>query len=87
MDAMMTAKGDVWVGSIVFDTPCESLLIRPQDPPQQVIDDCTKEVDEILRFGRHHLFGSLKHLIVVWFSCARTCTVGFCERATGCSCT
>jgi len=31
MDAMMTAKGDVW------------------DPPQQVIDDCTKEVDEALR--------------------------------------
>ncbi|KAF8159568.1 S-adenosyl-L-methionine-dependent methyltransferase [Crassisporium funariophilum] len=31
MDAMMTAKGDVW------------------DPPQQVIDDCTKEVDETLR--------------------------------------
>jgi len=31
MDAMMTAKGDVW------------------DPPQQVIDDCTKEVDEVLR--------------------------------------
>ncbi|PPQ91499.1 hypothetical protein CVT25_013756 [Psilocybe cyanescens] len=31
MDAMMTAKGDVW------------------DPPQQVINDCTKEVDETLR--------------------------------------
>ncbi|KAF8817463.1 S-adenosyl-L-methionine-dependent methyltransferase [Phlegmacium glaucopus] len=31
MDAMMTAKGDVW------------------DPPQQVVDDCTKEVDETLR--------------------------------------
>ncbi|KZV63178.1 hypothetical protein PENSPDRAFT_641270 [Peniophora sp. CONT] len=31
MDAMMTAKGDVW------------------DPPQQVIDDCTKEVDEVVR--------------------------------------
>ncbi|KAF9480549.1 S-adenosyl-L-methionine-dependent methyltransferase [Pholiota conissans] len=31
MDAMMTAKGDVW------------------DPPQQVIDDCTKEVEETLR--------------------------------------
>jgi len=34
MDAMMTAKGDVW------------------DPPQQVIDDCTKEVDEALRVLR-----------------------------------
>jgi len=31
MDAMMTAKGDVW------------------DPPPQVVDDCTKEVDETLR--------------------------------------
>jgi len=31
MDAMMTAKGDVW------------------DPPQQIVDDCTKEVDEALR--------------------------------------
>jgi len=34
MDAMMTAKGDVW------------------DPPQQVVDDCTKEVDETLRVLR-----------------------------------
>ncbi|KAI0258932.1 S-adenosyl-L-methionine-dependent methyltransferase [Gloeopeniophorella convolvens] len=34
MDAMMTAKGDVW------------------DPPKQVIDDCTKEVDEVLRVLR-----------------------------------
>ncbi|KAF8202378.1 hypothetical protein BJ912DRAFT_920746 [Pholiota molesta] len=34
MDAMMTAKGDVW------------------DPPQQVIEDCTKEVDETLRVLR-----------------------------------
>ena len=62
-------------GPSFFDTPCESLLICPQDPPQQVIDDCTKEVDEVLRFGRHHLFGSLKHLILVWFSRARTCRV------------
>jgi len=34
MDAMMTAKGDVW------------------DPPQETIDNCTKEVDEILRVLR-----------------------------------
>uniref|UniRef100_A0A8H8CJ10 Methyltransferase domain-containing protein n=1 Tax=Psilocybe cubensis TaxID=181762 RepID=A0A8H8CJ10_PSICU len=33
MDAMMTAKGDVW------------------DPPQQVIEDCNKEVDETLRYS------------------------------------
>ena len=31
---------------------CECILTRIQDPPQQVIDDCTKEVDEVLRFGR-----------------------------------
>jgi EEF1A lysine methyltransferase 4 len=62
-------------GPSSFDIPCESLLICPQDPPQQVIDDCTKEVDEVLRFGCHHLFGSLKHLIVVWFFRARTCRV------------
>ncbi|KAE9399951.1 S-adenosyl-L-methionine-dependent methyltransferase [Gymnopus androsaceus JB14] len=31
MDAMMTAKGDIW------------------NPPQQVIDDCTKEVSEVIR--------------------------------------
>ncbi|KAK9896533.1 S-adenosyl-L-methionine-dependent methyltransferase, partial [Cystobasidium minutum MCA 4210] len=31
MDAMMTAKGDVW------------------DPPEQVISDCNKEIDEVLR--------------------------------------
>ncbi|KXN90687.1 Methyltransferase-like protein 13 [Leucoagaricus sp. SymC.cos] len=31
MDAMMTAKGDVW------------------DPPEQVVHDCNKEIDETLR--------------------------------------
>ncbi|KAF7794945.1 hypothetical protein EIP86_006088 [Pleurotus ostreatoroseus] len=31
MDAMMTAKGDVW------------------DPPEEVIENCTREVDEVLR--------------------------------------
>ncbi|KAI0792029.1 S-adenosyl-L-methionine-dependent methyltransferase [Abortiporus biennis] len=31
MDAMMTAKGDVW------------------DPPQEVIDNCNREVSEVLR--------------------------------------
>jgi len=34
MDAMMTAKGDVW------------------DPPQQVVEDCTREVQEALRVLR-----------------------------------
>jgi len=31
MDAMMTAKGDIW------------------NPPQQVVDDCNKEVSEVIR--------------------------------------
>ncbi|KAF8825847.1 hypothetical protein HHX47_DHR6000712 [Lentinula edodes] len=31
MDAMMTAKGDIW------------------NPPQQVVEDCTKEVSEVIR--------------------------------------
>ncbi|THU86245.1 S-adenosyl-L-methionine-dependent methyltransferase [Dendrothele bispora CBS 962.96] len=34
MDAMMTAKGDIW------------------DPPQQVVEDCTKEVNEVIRVLR-----------------------------------
>ncbi|KAJ3556746.1 hypothetical protein NM688_g1855 [Phlebia brevispora] len=34
MDAMMTAKGDVW------------------DPPQEVVQNCTQEVDEVLRVLR-----------------------------------
>ncbi|TCD69131.1 hypothetical protein EIP91_008607 [Steccherinum ochraceum] len=36
MDAMMTAKGDVW------------------DPPEDVIESCTKEVDEVLRLSLDH---------------------------------
>jgi hypothetical protein len=31
MDAMMTAKGDIW------------------DPPEEVISDCNREVDETMR--------------------------------------
>ncbi|KAF9269069.1 S-adenosyl-L-methionine-dependent methyltransferase [Marasmius fiardii PR-910] len=34
MDAMMTAKGDIW------------------NPPQQVVDDCTREVQEAVRVLR-----------------------------------
>jgi len=58
MDAMMTAKGDVWVR---FPPHCPHPIARrsgaiassphrPQDPPRQVINDCTKEVDEVLRY-------------------------------------
>ncbi|KAH8075844.1 S-adenosyl-L-methionine-dependent methyltransferase [Cristinia sonorae] len=36
MDAMMTAKGDVW------------------DPPEEVVQSCTKEVDEVLRVLRRN---------------------------------
>jgi hypothetical protein len=35
------------------------ILIRIQDPPQQVIDDCVKEVDEVLRFGHPPSFWHL----------------------------
>ncbi|KAJ3890478.1 S-adenosyl-L-methionine-dependent methyltransferase [Lentinula edodes] len=37
MDAMMTAKGDIW------------------NPPQQVVDDCTKEVSEVIRTLRKEM--------------------------------
>ncbi|PBK72505.1 S-adenosyl-L-methionine-dependent methyltransferase [Armillaria solidipes] len=40
MDAMMTAKGDVWV------------RFTEADPPEQVVSDCTKEVDEVIRVLR-----------------------------------
>ena len=49
------------------DVICENILTRKQDPPQQVIDDCTKEIDEVLRFGRPPFFWHVKFLIVVWF--------------------
>jgi EEF1A lysine methyltransferase 4 len=63
MDAMMTAKGDVWVRFTIRNIMHESLIICQQDPPQQVLDDCTREVDEVLRFGRHHLICKSRHLI------------------------
>ncbi|KAJ3917822.1 S-adenosyl-L-methionine-dependent methyltransferase [Lentinula edodes] len=37
MDAMMTAKGDIW------------------NPPQQVVEDCTKEVSEVIRTLRKEM--------------------------------
>ncbi|KAJ4498978.1 S-adenosyl-L-methionine-dependent methyltransferase [Lentinula lateritia] len=37
MDAMMTAKGDIW------------------NPPQQVVDDCTREVREVIRTLRKEM--------------------------------
>ena len=58
MDAMMTAKRDVWVRPLFCNILYESLLISPQ----QVIDNSTREVDEVLRFDCHHLSCTLKHL-------------------------
>jgi len=46
MDAMMTARGDVWVSHLGAN---DSIKSRLQDPPEQVIHDCNKEVDETLR--------------------------------------
>lgn len=50
MDAMMTAKADVWVCTIGqrFRRPslCHSCL---QDPPEEVVENCTREVSEVLR--------------------------------------
>ncbi|KAJ3872636.1 S-adenosyl-L-methionine-dependent methyltransferase [Lentinula edodes] len=37
MDAMMTAKGDIW------------------NPPEQVVEDCTKEVSEVIRTLRKEM--------------------------------
>ncbi|KAJ3745386.1 S-adenosyl-L-methionine-dependent methyltransferase [Lentinula detonsa] len=52
MDAMMTVKGDIWVCEMIFVT-CSHLmhsaLQNTQNPPQQVVDDCTKEVNEVIR--------------------------------------
>ena len=70
MDAMMTAKGDVWVRFTV-------LQHHVRDPPSlptglsatdHIIDDCTREVDEVLPFDHYHLF----NLAVAWFSRFRT---------------
>ena len=46
MDAMMTAKGDVWVSHFGV---IHNIKSSPQDPPEQVIHDCNREVDETLR--------------------------------------
>lgn len=48
MDAMMTAKGDVWVRSQV-PLAVEFLLIISQDPPEEVVQNCDREIDEVLR--------------------------------------
>jgi hypothetical protein len=60
MDAMMTSSTDVWVCSIAM-TACDVLTI-PQDPPEQVIKDCTAEVSQVLRFVVSHLFNFSPHV-------------------------
>lgn len=52
MDAMMTAKADVWVDTsklIYADCIVRSHANFPQDPPEDVIENCTREVNEVLR--------------------------------------
>ena len=48
MDAMMTKKGDVWVRSVFLLSLCV-LTSHHQDPPEEVVENCNKEVDEVLR--------------------------------------
>jgi len=49
----------------------------PQDPPQQVIDDCTKEVDEVVRYG----ITISPSLSLHRRGLKRVRAVGFCGRA------
>ncbi|KAK0489089.1 S-adenosyl-L-methionine-dependent methyltransferase [Armillaria novae-zelandiae] len=56
MDAMMTAKGDVWVRSTEaarwFKIVRSVINEKIQDPPEQIVSDCTREVDEVIRVLR-----------------------------------
>ena len=47
MDAMMTSKGDVWV--VQYSQQERLLLSMVQNPPEENIANCNKEVDEVLR--------------------------------------
>lgn len=49
---MMTSKGDAWVCTSARCLLHERRLIMLQDPPEQVIKDCTAEVSEVLRVLR-----------------------------------
>lgn len=61
MDAMMTVKGDVWVcGRFIPDFFTNTLLIGLKNPPEHVVESCTREVDEVLRFVEYR---------VSWFIC------------------
>lgn len=43
-----------------------------QDPPQQVVDDCTKEVDEALRQAETHIkLDTQQHFIFILESSAK----------------
>lgn len=57
MDAMMTSSADVWVRSIAMTAYGVLMMILfTQDPPEQVIKDCTAEVSQVLRFVVSHLY-------------------------------
>ena len=50
---MMTEKGDVWVSSglQVIQKYVRRSLTHTQDPPEQVINNCNQEIDEVLRYA------------------------------------
>ena len=58
IDAMMTARGDVWVLFTVLQHHVRDPPSLPTGPSAtgHIIDDCTREVDEVLRFDHYHLF-------------------------------
>lgn len=50
MDAMMTAKADVWVRPRYVPHDPQNAHQLHQDPPEEVIENCTREVNEVLRY-------------------------------------
>ena len=50
MDAMMTAKRDVWVGTSCSKTSCAKAFLCAH---RTLSSDFTREVDGVLRLGRH----------------------------------
>ena len=49
MDAMMTAKGDVWVCQLPSHWILSFISLSMKDPPEEVVRDCTDEVNEVMR--------------------------------------
>jgi hypothetical protein len=48
---MMTSKGDVWVGDVpsLACLPDYNRSHSSKNPSSQVVENCTKEVDEVIR--------------------------------------